>query len=141
MPVDYYAMYAKLLQRAGHHGTPPAEAAACREKATEIMQKHLQPDTHNSHSPFTDQTAVTGRDGHPWEPPFGTKLHDEWTDAVNKIRQQQAQRVAEDLAMNQWRWNTEYYDQHGNPKANEADLDETEDKYTYGQYEKGENEE
>lgn len=130
MPVNYYELYDKLMERAGHPKTPPAEAAACREKARKIMEKHLQPSYRSSNSPFTDDTIVTGRDGYP---AYGSPAWDAWVKTMRAQRQAASARVAEDLLKNQWRWNSEYYDRNGNPRPTQADTDEdyVEDTYAY----------
>jgi hypothetical protein len=115
---DYYAMYDKLLERAAHPKTPLAEAAACRAKATEIMEKHLQ----NSNRSFTVyDTKITSRDGRPWQAAapgavnFAT--NDYWAEYMAR------------LAANQWQWNTEYYDKEGKPRPQEEDIVEEEYRY------------
>lgn len=110
---DYLAKARALRAKAADPVVPPAESAALLEKARELEAKYR-----NGSSPFTNDTTVTGRDGFTFfgVPPFGSPEWDKWAEAIRKERQAQAQRVADDLLRNQWRWNTEYYDQFGRPR-------------------------
>lgn len=112
-----YAQKARALRaKAADPVVPEAERQALLEKAAELEAKYSKPN-----SPFTDQTTVTSRDG------FGKSAYDLWVEAQNRIRYEQARKVAEDLLKNQWIWNSEYYDRNGKPHANEADTDNVED--------------
>lgn len=113
---DYAAKARALRAKAADPVVPDVERRALLEKARELEAKYG-----NANSPFTNDTTVLGRDG---RPPYGSPGWYTWVEVQRMYRQQQATQTAEDLAREQWRWNTEYYDIHGNPRRNEADTDD-----------------
>lgn len=133
---DYLRLARELRAKANYVPPPasgltavgPEEKAALLAKAREFEAKHAEAVT--QYSRFTDDTTVTSRDG---RPPYGTRDWDEWFEVMKNIRKAQAERIAEDLQRNQWRWNSEYYDQDGKPKPQRSpDYDDImEETYKY----------
>ena len=94
----------RALAAPGSGATEP-ERKLAKEKADELERK--------INSASTNDTTTIGRDGF-WR--RDTPGYDAWVDSVQRARQERASKIAEDLLHNQWRWNSEYYDQNGNPK-------------------------
>jgi hypothetical protein len=123
---DYLAKARALRAKAADPAVPAAERRALLDKATELESKYRNPS-----SSFTFDTIITGRDGIP--PWSSGPAWDAWAEAIRNARKTQAEKIAEDLRNNQWRWNSEYYDRFGNPKPYvDPDLDDVyEEDYRY----------
>lgn len=89
-------------------GTTDAERKLANDKADELERKYGK-----LNSPATD-TKITGVSYH------GTRT---FQDAFD---------ILERLLNDQWQWNDQYYDRHGNPRPNRADEDDLyEEAYKY----------
>ena len=99
---DYARIARALRAKAADPVVPPAERAALLEKATELETKYR-----NANSRFTDDTTTTSRDGFP---AYGSPEWTIWAESFNAERRRHAQKIAEDLARNQWRWNNGGFD-------------------------------
>lgn len=122
MPFDNLDRARKLRAKAADPAVPPAEAKTLREKAAELEAKERK-----LNSPPTDNTSATGFGNHP---EYGTTPWEEWAKTFNDARLRKAQQVAQDLLKNQWRWNSEYYDENGKPYGPDVD-DIMEEDYKY----------
>lgn len=126
---DYLRLARELRAKANYVPPPGSSLTAVgpEEKAALLAKARELEDKHKLSSPFTDDTTVTSRDGFtfygtsPYPYPYGSPEWEAWAEGIRKERQAQAQKIAEDLAKNQWKWNSEYYDRFGNPKPQRGD--------------------
>ena len=116
MARDYLAVARQLRVKAADPAVSGEERRALLDKAAELEAKYR-----NSSSATTDQTTVTATDGRQGRTVTINLNHSPfWAETLRHLKE------------NQWRWNSEYYDEDGTPRTSGPDLDDVyEEEYKY----------